>query len=127
MGHSRNTPEPCLGLPLDPRGVLAAGVKLGPLRVDPARGLVRAGLQLIQPGGAPVVSGARSGSFEARRFQLRCLRAASLALARPGSPVRAPIQARMTAIEAELAERAAVLPGLLGSPRARPPDGGHAG
>ena len=35
-----------LGLPLHPRSVLTAGVKLCPLRVDPARGLVRAGLQL---------------------------------------------------------------------------------
>ena len=48
-----------VGLSLDPRGVLAAGVKLGPLRVDPARGLVRAGLQLIQPRGAPLVNGSR--------------------------------------------------------------------
>jgi hypothetical protein len=36
-----------LGLTLCPRGVLAAGVELCALRVDPARGLVRAGLQLI--------------------------------------------------------------------------------
>jgi hypothetical protein len=38
--------------------------------------------------------------------------AASLALARPGSPVRAPTLARMSAIDAELAGRAA--PGELG-------------
>ena len=31
--------------------------------------------------------------------------AASLALARPDSPIRAPIEARMSAIDAELAER----------------------
>jgi len=31
--------------------------------------------------------------------------AASLALARPGSPVRVPILARLTAIDAELADR----------------------
>ena len=37
--------------------------------------------------------------------------AASLALARPGSPVRAPIRARMAAIDAELAGRAAARPG----------------
>jgi len=43
--------------------------------------------------------------------------AASLALARPGSPVRAPIHTRMAAIEAELAGRAA----------ARSTDGEHAG
>jgi hypothetical protein len=35
------------GLALCPRGVLAAGVERCPLRVDPACGLVRAGLQLI--------------------------------------------------------------------------------
>jgi hypothetical protein len=34
---------------LDPRGVLAAGLKLDPLRIDAARGLVRAGLQLSRP------------------------------------------------------------------------------
>jgi hypothetical protein len=53
--------------------------------------------------------------------------AASLALARPGSPVCAPIQAHLAAIDAELAGRAAAQPGLPGFPRARPPDGGHAG
>jgi hypothetical protein len=47
----------CFGLPVDcrfgpglalyPRGVLAAGVKRCALRVDPVRGLVRAGLQFI--------------------------------------------------------------------------------
>ncbi len=42
-------------------------------------------------------------------------------------PVCAPIQARLAAIHAELAGRAAVRPGLPGSPRARPPDSGHAG
>ena len=36
-----------LGLALYPRGALAAGAGLRALRVDPARGLVRAGLQLI--------------------------------------------------------------------------------
>jgi hypothetical protein len=53
--------------------------------------------------------------------------AASLALARSGSPVRVPIQARLAAIDAELAGRAAARPGLPGSPPARSPDGGHAG
>jgi hypothetical protein len=33
--------------------------------------------------------------------------AASLTLARPDSPIRAPIEARMTAIDTELAERSA--------------------
>jgi hypothetical protein len=43
--------------------------------------------------------------------------AASLALARPGSLVRAPILAQMKAIDAELAHRAADKPGTLpGSP-----------
>jgi hypothetical protein len=42
--------------------------------------------------------------------------AASLALARPGSPVRVPILARINAIDAELARRAAAAPsGLPGS------------
>jgi hypothetical protein len=41
-------------------------------------------------------------------------------LARPGSPVRVPIQACLAAIDAELAGRAAARPGLRGSPRARP-------
>jgi hypothetical protein len=44
--------------------------------------------------------------------------AASLALARPGSPVRTPIQARMTAIDTELAGRAAAR--RTGSPGSRP-------
>jgi hypothetical protein len=51
--------------------------------------------------------------------------AASLALARPGSPARVPIQARMAAIDTELAGRAATRPAYPGSPRARPPDCGH--
>jgi hypothetical protein len=37
---------------------------------------------------------------------------ASLALARPDSPVRAVIRARMAAIDAELARRAAAHPGI---------------
>ena len=61
--------------------------------------------------------------LEAARREL----AASLAPARPGSAVRVPIQARLAAIDAELAGRAAARPGLPGSPRARPPDGGYAG
>jgi len=39
--------------------------------------------------------------------------AASLALARPGSPVRVPILARISAIETELAARPAGRPGPL--------------
>ena len=43
--------------------------------------------------------------------------AASLALARPGSPARVPILAQMTAIDAELAGRSAARPGEFpGSP-----------
>jgi hypothetical protein len=57
--------------------------------------------------------------LEAARREL----AASLALARPGSAVRVPIQARLAAIDAELAGRAAARPGLPSSPRAR----GYAG
>ncbi len=48
--------------------------------------------------------------LEAARRELT----ASLALVRPGSPVRVPIEARMTAIDAELAGRAAIRPGLPG-------------
>lgn len=59
------------------------------------------------------VAALTAAELEAARREL----AASLALARPGSPVRVPIQARMAAIDAELAERAAVLSGLLGSSR----------
>jgi len=54
-----------------------------------------------------------AAEMEAARREL----AASLALARPGSPVRVPIQARMAAINAELARRAATRLGLPSSPR----------
>jgi hypothetical protein len=54
------------------------------------------------------VTALTAAELEAARREL----AASLALARPGSPVRAPIQARMAAIDAELAGRAAARPGL---------------
>jgi len=48
--------------------------------------------------------------------------AASLALARPGSPIGAPIQARMTAIDAELTGRAAADPNPAPrAPALRPP------
>ncbi len=46
-------------------------------------------------------AGLTIGELERTRREL----AASLALARPGSPVRAPIQAQMAAIDAELAAR----------------------
>jgi hypothetical protein len=48
-----------------------------------------------------VVRGLTDGELEHARREL----AASLALSRPGSPIRTPIQARMSAIDAELAER----------------------
>ena len=61
--------------------------------------------------------------LEAARREL----AASLALARPGSPVLVPIRARIAAIDAELAGRTAARPGLPGSPGAQPPPGGDSG
>jgi len=48
-----------------------------------------------------VVSGLSTGELEHTRREL----AASLALSRPDSPIRTPIEARMSAIDAELAER----------------------
>ena len=48
-----------------------------------------------------VVSCLTDSELEHARREL----AASLALSRPGSPIRTPIQARMIAIDAELAER----------------------
>ena len=54
-----------------------------------------------------------AAELEAARREL----AASLALARPGSPVRAVIRARMAAIDAELAGRAFGRPGLPASSR----------
>ena len=58
------------------------------------------------------VSGLTAGELERARRGLQV----SLALAAPGSPVRAPILAHMSAIDAELAERAAGPDGLPGSP-----------
>jgi hypothetical protein len=69
------------------------------------------------------VTALTAAELEAVRREL----AASLALARPGSSVCAPIQAHLAAIDAELAGRAAARHGLPGFPRARPPDSGHAG
>jgi hypothetical protein len=53
------------------------------------------------------VTALTAGELETARREL----AASLALTRPGSPVRGPIQARMAAIDAERAGRAAARPG----------------
>jgi hypothetical protein len=69
------------------------------------------------------VTALTAAELEAARREL----AASLALARPGSPVRAVIRARMAAIDAELAGRATARPGLPGSPRTQPPAGGYSG
>jgi hypothetical protein len=54
------------------------------------------------------VSVLTAAELEAARRELT----ASLALARPGSPVRAVIRARMAAIDAELAGRVAARPGV---------------
>ena len=48
-----------------------------------------------------VASALTDGELSHARREL----AASLALSRPGSPIRAPIEAQLTAIDAELAER----------------------
>ena len=64
-----------------------------------------------------------AAQLEAARREL----AASLALARPGSPVSAPIRARMAAIDAELAGRTAARPGLPGSRHTQPLPGGYSG
>jgi hypothetical protein len=45
------------GLPLHSHGVLTAGLELCPLCIDAARGVVRAGLQLIQPAARPSSAG----------------------------------------------------------------------
>ena len=63
------------------------------------------------------VTALTAAELEAARREL----AASLALARPGPPVCAPIQAHLAAIDAELAGRAADRPSLSGSPRAPGP------
>jgi hypothetical protein len=60
------------------------------------------------------VAALTAAELEAARREL----AASLALARPGSPVRAPIRARMAAIDTELAGRGAVR--RVGSPGSAP-------
>jgi hypothetical protein len=53
------------------------------------------------PGRPPSVSGLTAGELERIGRELR----ASLALARPDSPARGPILARLNAIDAELAQR----------------------
>jgi len=67
------------------------------------------------PGRPPDVTALSSGELERTRREL----AASLALTRPGSPARLPIQAHLTAIDAELAWRSHARPhGFPGSPSA---------
>ena len=61
------------------------------------------------PGRPPAVSGLTSGELERTRREL----AASLALARPGSPMHGPVMTHISAIDAELARRAARLPVAL--------------
>ena len=74
-----------------------------------------------------VVAGTMTPARAASPAPARRELAASLALARPGSPVRVPVLARLAAIDAELAGRPAARPGLPASPCARPLNGGHAG
>ena len=69
------------------------------------------------------VTALTAAELDAARREL----AASMALARPDSPVRAVLRARMAAIDDELAGRAAARPGLPGSPRTQPPAGGYSG
>ena len=65
------------------------------------------------PGRPPALSRLASGELERTRREL----AAGLALARPGSPTRGPILTHISAIDAELARRAAGRLGELpGSP-----------
>ena len=66
------------------------------------------------------VTALTAAELEAARRKL----AASLALARPGSPIRVPIQARMAAIDAELAGRAA-RPARAGRPDVSAGYGGY--
>lgn len=66
-------------------------------------GLPHQGAPVTSPGRPPDVSGLTSGELQRTRREL----ATSLALLRLGSPAQVPILAHMTAIDAELANRAA--------------------
>ncbi len=66
------------------------------------------------------VTALTAAELDAARHEL----AASMALARPDSPVREVIRARMAAIDAELAGRAAARPGVTRLP-AYPAPGGR--
>jgi hypothetical protein len=59
----------------------------------------------LDPGRAHDVSGLSVAELERTRRELQ----ASLTLARPGSLVRVPIEAQMSAVDAELAERASAV------------------
>jgi len=68
-----------------------------------------------EPGRLPDVTGLTSGELDRTRRELQ----ASLALARPGSPMRGPILTYLAAIETELSGRTAGQPGQSpGSPSA---------
>jgi hypothetical protein len=80
-----------------------------PIRADVQRelGTVRAEqvsrASASEPDRSPDVSGLTSGELERTRRELP----ASLALARPGSPMRGPILAHLSAIDTELGRRSA--------------------
>lgn len=78
-----------------------------------------------EPGRLPDVSGLTSGELDRTRRELQ----ASLALARPGSPMRGPILTQLAAIETELSGRTAGQPGQLPGSRVPDPftDSSHAG
>lgn len=59
------------------------------------------GWPVPNPGRCPKLAGLTAGELEQARRELR----ASLGLARPNSPARGPILARLSAIDAELARR----------------------
>jgi hypothetical protein len=77
-----------------------------------------------EPGRLPKVGGLTAADLNRTRREL----AASLALARPGSPMRGPILAHLGAIDTELARRTAGQPGQLPGSRVPDPltDSGHA-
>jgi len=84
------------------------------MRVQDELAAVRAEQDTRAAAGAPTdpgrtydASGLTAGELERTRREL----AASLALARPDSPTRVPIQAHLAAIDAELDARAAATPG----------------
>jgi len=92
-----------------------------PIRADIQRELATVRSELAarasasEPGRLPEVAGLTSGELDRTRRELQ----ASLALARPGSPMRGPILAYLSTIETELSRRTAGQPGQSpGSPSA---------